>query len=248
MWSNLPSNLRPVLGAALLGSVGVAAAAFTLSFFALRSAASNPQLQFGKGHEWLFPIAIDMTLVVFEVLLIGASMVRVQEGEHIKQYPRTIPFVLVVIAAAGSLYFNVTRVPDLPGLRMIALAVPVASILLTLGLAYLLKMLATISGTDIAHVAPPPEVNRVTRKRDTLQGEIYRTDVPEMETSSGPRSNGNGHGRVQALAKNGYGAKRMKVQAYLDEHGIGESPRKVAAKLGVSARYVDQLQRERGKR
>ena len=44
MWSSLPSNLRTVLGTALLLGLGVAAAAFTLSFFALRDAAQDPAL------------------------------------------------------------------------------------------------------------------------------------------------------------------------------------------------------------
>jgi hypothetical protein len=41
MWSSLPSNLRTVLGTALLLGLGVAGAAFTLSFFALRDAAQG---------------------------------------------------------------------------------------------------------------------------------------------------------------------------------------------------------------
>ena len=46
-WSSLPSNLRTVLGTALLLGLGVAAAAFTLSFFALRDAAQDPALAWG---------------------------------------------------------------------------------------------------------------------------------------------------------------------------------------------------------
>jgi Protein of unknown function (DUF2637) len=111
MWSSLLSNLRTVLGTALLLGVGVAAAAFTLSFFALREAAQDPALKFGSGHAWLFPIGVDMALVFFEVLLLGASMVRVQDHGRVVQYPRAIPFLLVLVAAAGTLYFNATRVP-----------------------------------------------------------------------------------------------------------------------------------------
>jgi hypothetical protein len=189
MWSTLPSNLRTVLGAALLLGVGVAAAAFTLSFFALRDAASDPQLQFGQGHAWLFPIAIDMALVLFEVLLLGASMVRVQDpatGQTV-QYPRAIPFVLVMVAAAGTLYFNATRVPDRNGLRLIALAVPVASILVTLGLAYLLKMLATATGAAAIHLAPvAAEPTRIVRAADVVTGEIVRDPPvdPQMQMPS----------------------------------------------------------------
>jgi Protein of unknown function (DUF2637) len=177
MWSSLPSNLRTVLGTALVLGIGVAAAAFTLSFFALREAAENPALKFGQGHAWLFPIAVDMALVLFEVLLLGASMVRVQEHGRIVPYPRAIPFMLLVVAAAGTLYFNATRVPK--EVRPIALAVPVASILVTLGLAYLLKMLAAASGAEAIHLAPPTaEPARIVRNADVLQGEIVR--APEF--------------------------------------------------------------------
>jgi Protein of unknown function (DUF2637) len=154
MWSSLPSNLRTVLGTALLLGLGVAAAAFTLSFFALRDAAQDPALAWGSGHAWLFPIGVDMALVFFEVLLLGASMVRVTEQDRVVQYPRAIPFLLMLVAAAGTLYFNATHVPT--PVRPIALAVPVASILVTLGLAYLLKMMAAASGAAAIHLAPPP--------------------------------------------------------------------------------------------
>jgi hypothetical protein len=65
------------------------------------------------------------------------------------------------------------RVPE--PVRPIALAVPVASILVTLGLAYLLKMLAAASGAEAIHLAPPtPQPNRIVRSVDVLQGEIVR--------------------------------------------------------------------------
>ena len=79
----------------------------------------------------------------------------------------------MLAAAAGTLYFNATHVPE--QVRPIALAVPVASILVTLGLAYLLKMLAAASGATAIHLAPPAqEPNRVVRNRDVLHGELVR--------------------------------------------------------------------------
>ena len=162
MWSSLPSNLRTVLGTALLLGLGVAGAAFTLSFFALRDAAADPALAWGQGHAWLFPIGVDMALVFFEVLLLGASMVRIHDHGRVVQYPRAIPFLLMLVAAAGTLYFNATHVPA--PVRPLALAVPVASILVTLGLAYLLKMLAAASGAAAIHLAPPDQgPNRIVR-------------------------------------------------------------------------------------
>jgi Protein of unknown function (DUF2637) len=169
--------------------VGVAAAAFTLSFFALRNAASDPALQFGEGHAWLFPIGIDMALIFFEVLLIGASMVRVQERGRLVPYNRTLPFLLVVIAAAATLWFNGTRVP--PQARPIALAVPVASILVTLGLAYLLKMLVRVSGADHVYEVPTTaDPRKLVRSADVLDGEIIRTDLPSVTRS---KNGQNGH-------------------------------------------------------
>jgi hypothetical protein len=127
----------------------------------------------GSGHAWLFPIGVDMALVFFEVLLLGASMVRIHDHGKVVQYPRAIPFLLVLVAAAGTLYFNATHVPQ--QVRPIALAVPVASILVTLGLAYLLKMLAAASGTEAIHLAPPPpEAHRIVARGDVLHGELVR--------------------------------------------------------------------------
>jgi Protein of unknown function (DUF2637) len=271
MWSSLPSNLRTVLGTALLLGVGVAVAAFTLSFFALREAAQDPALKFGQGHAWLFPIGVDMALVFFEVLLLGASMVRVHDHGKVIQYPRAIPFVLVLVAAAGTLYFNATHVPE--RVRPIALAVPVASILVTLGLAYLLKMLAAASGTEAIHLAPPPmEPSRIVRKGDVLHGELVRDpEVPGDPTGLyGP---GGVYGQMPSwapsqLGPNGQPAvggdgelpeatKRHQVEAYLaalESDQLGRlttlGPRAAARELTamlnghgvqISERYVQQI-------
>jgi hypothetical protein len=260
MWSSLPSNLRTVLGTALLLGVGVAAAAFTLSFFALRDAAADPALAWGQGHAWLFPIGVDMALVFFEVLLLGASMVRVHEQGRVVQYPRAIPFLMMLLAAAGTLYFNATHVPTL--VRPIALAVPVASILVTLGLAYLLKMLAAASGAAAIHLAPPAlEPNRIVRHSDVLHGELVRDPtIPGLSGPTGPHGqmpsptpsenlqslqngqSGNGD-RAEAL-------KRHQVEAYLAALSARQldqlTAREVADTLKgqgveVSERYVAQL-------
>jgi Protein of unknown function (DUF2637) len=271
MWSSLPSNLRTVLGTALLLGIGVAAAAFTLSFFALREAAQDPALKFGQGHAWLFPIGVDMALIFFEVLLLGASMVRIQDHGRVVQYPRAVPFLLVLVAAAATLYFNATRVPT--PVRPIALAVPVASILVTLGLAYLLKMLAAASGVEAIHLAPPPlEPNRIVRKADVLHGELVR-DPGAPADAPGPSGAAGGWGQMPSwapsqLQQNGQRAvagdgdqgeatKRHQVEAYLaalDSDQLGHlttlGPRAAARELTgaltgqgvqVSERYVQQI-------
>jgi Protein of unknown function (DUF2637) len=271
MWSSLPANLRTVLGTALLLGVGVAAAAFTLSFFALRDAAQDPALKFGSGHAWLFPIGVDMALVFFEVLLLGASMVRVQDHGKVVPYPRAIPFLLVLVAAAGTLYFNATRVPT--QVRPIALAVPVASILVTLGLAYLLKMLAAASGTEAIHLAPPPlEPHRIVGKGDVLHGELVRDpevpgDVPgpsgvagawgQMPSWAPSQLPQNGQQAVAGDGALAEATKRHQVEAYLAALGSEQlgrltslGPRAAARELTgvlngqgvrVSERYVQQI-------
>jgi hypothetical protein len=262
MWSSLPSNLRTVLGTALLLGLGVAAAAFTLSFFALRDAAADPALAWGQGHAWLFPIGVDMALVFFEVLLLGASMVRVTEQDRVVQYPRAIPFLLMLVAAAGTLYFNATHVPE--QVRPIALAVPVASILVTLGLAYLLKMLAAASGAAAIHLAPPAtEPNRIVRHSDVLHGELVRDpQLPggaparygQMPTWAPSQLDQNGQ---PAVAGDAEATKRHQVEAYLaalDPGQLGRlttlGPRAAARELTgtltsqglqVSERYVQQI-------
>jgi hypothetical protein len=263
MWSSLPSNLRTVLGTALVLGLGVAAAAFTLSFFALRDAAADPALAWGQGHAWLFPIGVDMALVFFEVLLLGASMVRIHDHGRVVQYPRAIPFLLMLVAAAATVYFNATHVPT--PVRPIALAVPVASILVTLGLAYLLKMLAAASGVAAIHLAPPATgPNPIIRHSDVLQGELVR--APEASGASGQvpswAPSQLGQNGQPAVAGSGdrelaEATKRHQVEAYLAALGPDQlgrlttlGPRAAARELTgtlngqgiqVSERYVQQI-------
>lgn len=251
MWSSLPSNLRTVLGTALLLGLGVAAAAFTLSFFALRDAAQDPALAWGSGHAWLFPIGVDMALVFFEVLLLGASMVRITDHDRVVQYPRAIPFLLMLVAAAGTLYFNATHVPE--RVRPIALAVPVASILVTLGLAYLLKMLAAASGAATIHLAPPDQgPNRIVRHSDVLQGELVRDpEIPGLHGTTGASGHLPWQHQQQAsqIPHNGYGrlgeaTKRQQIEAYLASLDAGQlattTRSQVATELTAHGLPVDE--------
>jgi Protein of unknown function (DUF2637) len=263
MWSSLPSNLRTVLGTALLLGLDVAAAAFTLSFFALRDAAADPALAWGQGHAWLFPIGVDMALVFFEVLLLGASMVRIHDHGRVVQYPRAIPFLLMLVAAAGTLYFNATHVPE--RVRPLALAVPVASILVTLGLAYLLKMLAAASGAAAIHLAPPPlEPNRIVRHADVLHGDLVRdpqAPAPSGQVPSWAPSQLDQNGHPAAVdsgdRESSEATKRRQVETYLAALGPDQlgrlttlGPRAAARELTgtlngqglqVSERYVQQI-------
>jgi Protein of unknown function (DUF2637) len=220
MWSRLPTNLRTILGCALALGIGVTAAAFTLSFFALRAAATNPELQFGRGHEWLFPIALDMGLVFAEVLLLGASMV--------KDYNRAIPIMLVLAFGIGTVYFNVTRVP--PEVRLITAVPPLASIFMTIGLAYLMKMLTAISGSvQQYHLSDPvygqlgaPPTTTVMRLPDGSYGLPGYTYPPQAlaapdtppQAIVAPSFHENGQ-NGQTGSGNGQSKRRL-VESYLD--------------------------------
>jgi hypothetical protein len=189
-------------------------------------------------------------------------MVRIHDHGQVVQYPRAIPFLLMLVAAAGTLYFNATHVPE--QVRPLALAVPVASILVTLGLAYLLKMLAAASGAAAIHLAPPAlEPNRIVRHSDVLHGELVRdpqvpggapTPYGQMPTWAPSQLDQNGQ---PAVAGDGEATKRHQVEAYLAALDPGHlrrlttlGPRAAARELTgtlnsqgvqVSERYVQQI-------
>src|SRR6266496_633142 len=143
-WSELPTNLRTVLGAALLLVIGVAVASFSLSFIALREVASNSVTGWGR-NAWIFPLCVDMALLASEVVLVGVSM--------IKGVNRAVPFVFMVLFGALTVWFNVARVPA--DWRLVTAVPPVAGIFMTLLIAFLLKVLAKALGKTMVYEAPP---------------------------------------------------------------------------------------------
>jgi hypothetical protein len=197
-------------------------------------------------------------------------MVRIHDHGQVVQYPRAIPFLLMLVAAAGTLYFNATHVPT--PVRPLALAVPVASILVTLGLAYLLKMLAAASGAAAIHLAPPDQgPNRIVRHSDVLHGELVRDPqapgarelfpphpVYGQMPSWAPSQHGqNGQSIVAGNGEPPEATKRHQVEAYLAALGPDQlgrlttlGPRAAARELTgtltgqglqVSERYVQQI-------
>jgi hypothetical protein len=189
-------------------------------------------------------------------------MVRIHDHGQVVQYPRAIPFLLMLVAAAGTLYFNATHVPT--PVRPIALAVPVASILVTLGLAYLLKMLAAASGVAAIHLAPPAlEPKRIVRHADVLHGELVRepeASGPSGQVPSWAPSQLDQNGQPAVVGGGGESlevTKRRQVEAYLAALGPDQlgrlttlGPRAAARELTgtlngqgmqVSERYVQQI-------
>jgi hypothetical protein len=129
----------------------------------------------------------------------------------------------------------------------------VASILVTLGLAYLLKMLAAASGAAAIHLAPPAlEPNRIVRAGDVLHGELVRDpgapglggpagaagQLPWQPQQQAPQIPHNGHGEL------GEATKRQQIEAYLaslDANQLATTTRsQVAADLTARGMPVDE--------
>ena len=141
---------------------------------------------------------------------------------------------------------------------------PVASILVTLGLAYLLKMLAAASGAAAIHLAPPAlEPNRIVRHqrraprraRPRPPGPRRRPRPVRADAHWAPSQlDQNGQ---PAVAGDGEATKRHQVEAYLAALDPGQlrrlttlGPRAAARELTgtlngqglqVSERYVQQI-------
>jgi hypothetical protein len=252
VFSDLPKNLKTVLGAAILAAIIVTAAGFRLSFIALRDVANNPQLKFGHGNGWLLPILVDFGLVASEIILLGASMVRVRNHRgELETYDRTIPFLLVLAFGGTSLYFNVTRVPA--ALRAVTVIPPAGSILMTIGLAYLVKMLARISGADHLYEAPPLlEPRRIIRKDDVLDGEIVRPDLHPEVAAPPPQQQLQAQPQQPELTQHQMPGLRAKNQPRLPtnrQNGQAQGARPGGRKAEQHAKviaYLEALQRSGG--
>jgi Protein of unknown function (DUF2637) len=242
VWSNLPTQLRTVLGAALLLVIGVAVASFALSFIALREVAANPVTGWGK-QAWIFPACVDMALVASEVVLVGASMVR---GTN-----RAIPFCLMVLFGAATVWFNVERVPA--EWRMVTAIPPIAGIFMTLLLAFLVKMLARVTGTAWEHDAPPPAYGMLGAPGSPIAGAMWRQDGypqhsyqmpppgwPPYGQMPSPATSNNGHPGIGVEASEG--VKRDRIRAYLSR--LSGRPEALAIATGSSV--VEGVQHEEG--
>jgi hypothetical protein len=252
MWQNLPTQLRTVLGAALLLVIGVAVASFALSFIALREVASNPVTGWGK-QAWIFPACVDMALVASEVVLVGASMVR---GTN-----RAVPFCLMVLFGAATVWFNIERVPA--EWRMVTAIPPIAGIFMTLLVAYLVKMLARVTGTAWEHAAPPPAYHQLGAPGSPIQGAMWRgedhpnayqvrhpyewlTPPPGQSQQTqmpSPTTSTNGHPGITAEGGEApEGVKRDRIRAYLSRL----SGRPEALQIATGSSVVEGVAHEEG--
>jgi hypothetical protein len=240
MWSNLPSHLRTGLGAALLLVIGVAVASFTLSFIALREVASNPAFGWGR-NAWIFPACVDMALVACEVVYVSVSMIR---GVN-----PALPFCLMVLFGAATVWFNVERVPA--QWRMVTAIPPLAGIFMTLLIAYLLKVFARITGKAWHHEAPPLAYGSLGVPGSPIQGALWRPDAAPyaMPAPPPPAWGPYGHLGSPAASTNGHsgqelegaggdaGTKRALIEMYLS--GLSATQLQVATGSSIVAALGD---------
>jgi Protein of unknown function (DUF2637) len=269
-FSELPTSLRRILAVALLLVAAIGAAAFTLSFVALREVAAQPDAGWGP-LAFLFPLIIDGLLVAAELVLVAAAML----GRE-----RLLPLAFVIGAGAVTIWFNITRVPA--PVRPVTAIPPLASIGATILIAYLVKILAVALGRPLTYVPPPPQTGILAPLQAPLPGQLTRlpdgtTGLPEVVpyqyAPGGPgygpygqlptwapsqiQQNGQPVGGGNGGVDQPEATKRRQVEAYLaalspDQLGRldGLGPKAAARELTptltgqgvqVSERYVQQI-------
>jgi excisionase family DNA binding protein len=102
------------------GVLVLAAAAFTLSYDALHQLALDSRVR--AGLAWLWPVAIDGTIVVALLTVLAAK--RAGRGAG-------YPWALAGLFSAASVAFNIAHAPDRPVARLAFAMAPVALVLTT---------------------------------------------------------------------------------------------------------------------
>jgi hypothetical protein len=226
-WSELPTHLRTVLGAALLLVIGVAVASFTLSFIALREVASAPVTGWGR-NAWIFPLCVDAALLASEVVLVGFSM--------IKGVNRAVPFFFMVLFGALTVWFNVARVPA--DWRLVTAVPPIAGIFMTLLIASLMKVLARVTGKSMVFEAPAAQAGYLLPPQTT-------TVIQLPDGSYGvPGSPFAGYGAGTFPPQGPYGQMPSPAQPGTPQIGhaeVGEEAKRRAVEMYLSGLTAEQL-------
>jgi hypothetical protein len=117
-------------------------------------------------------------------------------------------------------WFNVERVPS--EWRIITATPPLAGIFMTLLIAYLVKILARVTGTAWEHAPPPPAYGMLGAPGSPIQGAIWRPEASYLPPhplyghlgSPAASTNGhNGHGELDATGD--AATKRALIEMYL---------------------------------
>ena len=242
-----PANLRTVPARPCCSaSVSPAPPLPRVVVLRLRDAAADPALAWGQGHAAV-PHRRRHGPGLLRGPALGASMVRITGGRVI-QYPRAIPFLLMLVAAAGTLYFNATHVPT-----------PVRPRPGRTGGQHPGHPRAGVSAEDAGRRlrgrrhpprSPALELNRIIRTSDVLHGEARpRPHSPRPAQASrrlralALAASTTSSGSPKRTRELGEATKRQQIEAYLaglDGQLATTTRSQVAAELTARGMPVDE--------
>lgn len=258
-FSDLPTHLRRAIILALLGVTIVALGAFSLSFGAQRAWADETGL-WSTRLTWMFPLLIDLFLLVAELVLVVVSGLR---------YSRAVPAFFMVVFAALSIGFNLLHAPPSWQIQITAAMPPLLTICVSVIAATLIKATATGLGRPLHYAtggaqpgvgvlgAMPGTITRTDpaewREQVYWPGQIrgavrHGAAVPEVELSPlelGRQAAAHSFPEIRQKGRSPIsdGAKREAVESYLearwntgtlDESVTAPEVREALAAVGVS--------------
>ena len=195
--------------------VGVAAAAFFLSFEAIRAFAKHSG-GIAPQHAWLAPLLVDSFIFVAsaaDLWFAATGTARAAAGAW-QRLVAALPKLLLAVAAGGSFALNVAHAPAHLGARAIAALPPVA---LVLTFEILLVIVRRAVAARVARLSAQRPAVVVSKPPDTPA--TLSQGRPAPTTPVAPRQVGaSGAGRGLAAA-----ARLAEVRAlYLDGVTVGE--------------------------
>jgi hypothetical protein len=197
--------------------VGVAAAAFFLSFEAIRAFAKHSG-GIAPEHAWLAPLLVDSFLFVAsaaELWFAATGTARTTAGIW-QRLVAALPKLLLALAAGGSFALNIAPAPAQVGARVVA-ALPPAALVLTFEILLVIVRRAVaarvtrLGAHPVALTSGQPPGPRTPARVGTTQPAPTTPPTPEQPHASGGL-------RGQAAAERLAAVRRL----YLDGVTVGE--------------------------
>jgi hypothetical protein len=174
-----PETVRALVTAAVIATVLLTVAAFWLSYAHLHTVANGHGLD--GARAWAWPATIDLFIVIGEILILVASVLRRTDGWAI---------FVTIIGSVGSVALNVAGVgPHAPGLNYVVAAVPPTGALLAFGL--LMRQIKAVltrrndtEPTPVSSTEPASEA--ATERATAVDGTTVETGSPVATEAPSP--------------------------------------------------------------
>jgi hypothetical protein len=220
--------------------VGVAAAAFFLSFEAIRAFARHSG-GIAPQYAWLAPLLVDSFIFVAsaaDLWFAATGTARAAAGAW-QRLVAALPKLLLAVAAGGSFALNVAHAPAHLGARAIA-ALPPAALVLTFEI--LLLIVRRAVAARVARLSAEPAAAVSVQPPGTLTRATVSTTPPAPNTPRAPgRVSASGAGRGQAAAVRLASVRRL----YLDGVTVGEEiARRLDLPPSTTRRLVATVKRD----